>query len=390
MQTAYQLQNAAVGLFLLALIFFNLRRHGIRHKHSQTTFMVLLLFDALLLMLDACMSILSGRTDAFSLAALPAAVTAYYVFAPLPGALFVLYLYHLIRREQSPKPKFLFALFLPAVLNALFSLLSLEAAFTFLIAEGNVYERGPHFVLTVAVCYCYMLFFLLTLWYKRASMLQKEFSILLSSALLPVAAGLLENLFPEVNVLWLAFSLALLLLYINMQNMQVNTDYLTGLYNRRKFDATLEAYFSSGSKRQRLGGVMVDIDRFKQINDRFGHDTGDRVLRAVAEVLKRSARRKDLVARIGGDEFAILFGSGSLTTSDVIKNINGGLNALNARGMYPFEISLSVGAETCGVKSHMTQREFYKRLDASMYEQKRGKSVLFEPEGEKAYKDRLS
>ena len=112
MQIAYQLQSAAVGLFLLALIFFNLRRHGIRHKHSQTTFMVVLLFDALLLSLDAFMSLMSGSTHAFSIAVLPAVVTVYYVLAPLPGALLVLYLYHLIRREQSPKPAFIFALFL--------------------------------------------------------------------------------------------------------------------------------------------------------------------------------------------------------------------------------------------------------------------------------------
>jgi diguanylate cyclase (GGDEF)-like protein len=171
-----------------------------------------------------------------------------------------------------------------------------------------------------------------------------------------------------------------------MQNIQVNTDYLTGLYNRRKFDAALEAYFSSGSKRTRLCGVMVDIDRFKQINDRFGHDTGDRVLRAVAEILKRSARRKDLVARVGGDEFAILFGGGSLTTADVIKNIGKGINILNTRGGYPFEISLSIGSEICGIRSHMTQREFYKHLDSSMYEQKRSKPTLFEPERADVYK----
>lgn len=386
MQIAYQLQSAAVGLFLLALIFFNLRRHGIRHKHSQTTFMVVLLFDALLLSLDASMSLMSGSTHAFSIAVLPAVVTVYYIFAPLPGALLVLYLYHLIRREQSPKPAFIFALFLPAVLNAFCALLSLEIPLTFMIAEGNVYARGPYFALMVVISYCYMLFFLLTLWYKRTSMLKKEFSILLSSVFLPIAAGILESLFTEINVLWLTFSLALLLLYINMQNIQVNTDYLTGLYNRRKFDAALEAYFSSGSKRTRLCGVMVDIDRFKQINDRFGHDTGDKVLRAVAEVLRHSARKKDLVARVGGDEFAILFGGGSLTTADVIKNIGKGINMLNTRGGYPFEISLSIGSEICGIRSHMTQREFYKHLDSSMYEQKRSKSVLFEPERADIYK----
>ncbi len=371
MQTAYQVQNIAVGLFLLALIFVNLLHHGIRRKHSQSTFLAMLTVNALLLVLDFCIVSLSGKTDAFSRGALPVTVVVYYMLGPVLAALMVLYLYHLIRREQTPKPAFLFALLLPAALNALFSLVSLKGGFTFSIAEGNVYERGAYFALMPAICYCYMAFYLATLWYKRASMLKKEFYLLLFSALLPMAAGLTESFFDSLNVVWLTFSLAFLLLYISMQNIQVYTDYLTGLYNRRKFDAALESYFSSGSKRQRLCGVMVDIDRFKQINDHYGHDMGDSVLKTVAEILRRSARRKDLVARIGGDEFAILFSGTGFTTADVHRNILLGLKALNERGVYPFEISLSIGSETCGVRSYMTQREFYKRLDTNMYEQKR-------------------
>ena len=371
MQTAYQVQNIAVGLFLLALIFVNLLHHGIRRKHSQSTFLAMLTINALLLVLDFCIVSLSGKTDAFSRGALPVTVVVYYMLGPVLAALMVLYLYHLIRREQTPKPAFLFALLLPAALNALFSLVSLKGGFTFSIAEGNVYERGAYFALMPAICYCYMAFYLATLWYKRASMLKKEFYLLLFSALLPMAAGLTESFFDSLNVVWLTFSLAFLLLYISMQNIQVYTDYLTGLYNRRKFDAALESYFSSGSKRQRLCGVMVDIDRFKQINDHYGHDMGDSVLKTVAEILRRSARRKDLVARIGGDEFAILFSGTGFTTADVHRNILLGLKALNERGVYPFEISLSIGSETCGVRSYMTQREFYKRLDTNMYEQKR-------------------
>ena len=371
MQTAYQVQNIAVGLFLLALIFVNLLHHGIRRKHSQSTFLAMLTVNALLLVLDFCIVSLSGKTDAFSRGALPVSVVVYYMLGPVLAALMVLYLYHLIRREQTPKPAFLFALLLPAALNALFSLVSLKDGFTFSIAEGNVYERGAYFALMPAICYCYMAFYLATLWYKRASMLKKEFYLLLFSALLPMAAGLTESFFDSLNVVWLTFSLAFLLIYISMQNIQVYTDYLTGLYNRRKFDAALESYFSSGSKRQRLCGVMVDIDRFKQINDHYGHDMGDSVLKTVAEILRRSARRKDLVARIGGDEFAILFSGTGFTTADVHRNILLGLKALNERGVYPFEISLSIGSETCGVRSYMTQREFYKRLDTNMYEQKR-------------------
>jgi diguanylate cyclase (GGDEF)-like protein len=84
-------------------------------------------------------------------------------------------------------------------------------------------------------------------------------------------------------------------------------DALTGLANRRYFDAVLER---ESSRCQRtgdgLGLVMIDIDHFKSVNDRFGHARGDHVLREVALRLGRSVRSTDLVARVGGEEFAIL------------------------------------------------------------------------------------
>ena len=88
---------------------------------------------------------------------------------------------------------------------------------------------------------------------------------------------------------------------------EARTDFLTNLANRREFDRCVEAMFASF----RRGGspfivALVDIDRFKHVNDTFGHSDGDRVLKAVAELLDNELADASLVARIGGDEFAIL------------------------------------------------------------------------------------
>lgn len=86
------------------------------------------------------------------------------------------------------------------------------------------------------------------------------------------------------------------------------TDPLTGLANCRRFERVIEIEMRrSRRNRSHLSLLLVDIDRFKLINDRFGHATGDKVLRAVAERLLAAVRRPgDLAARVGGDEFAIL------------------------------------------------------------------------------------
>lgn len=88
-------------------------------------------------------------------------------------------------------------------------------------------------------------------------------------------------------------------------------DSLTGLYNRRAFEELLTSKLVQADKEsQPISLVMLDIDHFKAINDEYGHDAGDEVLQSIGAVLEGAARSSDIVARIGGEEFAvILFGS---------------------------------------------------------------------------------
>ena len=86
-----------------------------------------------------------------------------------------------------------------------------------------------------------------------------------------------------------------------------NSDELTGLLNRRGFQLALGAALARAQRHGETGLlVLCDLDRFKAINDRHGHLAGDSVLRSVAALLRKEIRRSDAVARIGGDEFAIL------------------------------------------------------------------------------------
>jgi diguanylate cyclase (GGDEF)-like protein/PAS domain S-box-containing protein len=83
-------------------------------------------------------------------------------------------------------------------------------------------------------------------------------------------------------------------------------DTLTGLLNRRGFDTELARLQASSHGGAQFALLQIDLDRFKAVNDTFGHEAGDHVLREVARVLERSVRRSDIVARLGGDEFSVL------------------------------------------------------------------------------------
>ncbi|RNL84848.1 putative bifunctional diguanylate cyclase/phosphodiesterase [Halostreptopolyspora alba] len=132
-------------------------------------------------------------------------------------------------------------------------------------------------------------------------------------------SGVLLSLAPLVVVamthsIWLVplFFFPLAALYISAtlsakREYQVNHDELTGLANRKLLILrTQEALSEAQQRNHRVGLLLLDLDRFKEVNDTLGHPTGDRLLQTVARRLTHSVRPGDLVARLGGDEFAVL------------------------------------------------------------------------------------
>ena len=104
------------------------------------------------------------------------------------------------------------------------------------------------------------------------------------------------------------------------------TDPLTGLANRRRLDVVFEHSFAAARRGQTLSVVMIDLDGFKQYNDRFGHVRGDEILRTFAATLREQTRGSDLVVRYGGDEFLILMtGASHADAEQIVSRIRGRL-----------------------------------------------------------------
>ena len=105
------------------------------------------------------------------------------------------------------------------------------------------------------------------------------------------------------------FRVPILIEYDELKKLQMNavTDPLTGLYNRRLFSEAFEKELNRARRYgQPLGLVILDLHRFKEVNDKHGHPRGDEVLRSAATTLKKALRTSDSAFRIGGDEFALL------------------------------------------------------------------------------------
>jgi len=154
------------------------------------------------------------------------------------------------------------------------------------------------------------------------------------------------------------------------------TDELTGLYNRRGFMAMAERQMRLGRRTGRgMLLFMMDVDGLKQINDSFGHLEGDRVLKRTAEVLEETFRDSDVIARQGGDEFAVLAIEAAGHCERTIQTrLFDGLDSINAEQSH-HEISLSIGFARFDPRNCTSIGKLMAKADQAMYEQKRRRSA---------------
>ena len=141
-------------------------------------------------------------------------------------------------------------------------------------------------------------------------------------------------------------------------------DVLTGLYNRNFFEAELERL--QNSRLEPINVMVVDVNGMKSTNDTFGHAAGDDLLRRTAQVLRMSFRKEDVIARIGGDEFVVLF-QGTLPLLEAIKRVKDCESEHNHWYDGP-ALSLAIGAATGGKGSSLV--ELFKKADQQMYKEK--------------------
>ncbi len=159
--------------------------------------------------------------------------------------------------------------------------------------------------------------------------------------------------------------------------IQSLTDELTELYNRRGF-LNLVEHKIKAAKLNKKGMTLffIDIDGMKNINDKLSHNYGDRAIVGASTILKQTFSENDVVARIGGDEFAVL--AIEARESDVKKLIDKLLEKqkeFNENNGYSFDISMSVGAASFNAENPININELMEKADKLMYEDKKNKHV---------------
>jgi diguanylate cyclase (GGDEF)-like protein len=154
---------------------------------------------------------------------------------------------------------------------------------------------------------------------------------------------------------------------------EARTDTLTGLPNRRSFNEDLARRFDQWQRHNiPLSLLMVDVDSFKRFNDEHGHQTGDEVLRAIAQMLQKTLRQMDLAARFGGEEFALLLPGTNLQGATTVAERVRAAVASEAlfHGGKELRVTVSIGVSS--VADLDDAELFIKRADEALYAAKNG------------------
>ncbi len=179
-----------------------------------------------------------------------------------------------------------------------------------------------------------------------------------------------EELFARINNLISATRLIEQLTRERQRLLELATkDHLTGLYNRHFLTELAKRRFADANRQQRALAVLVlDIDHFKQINDQYGHQTGDKVLKRVATALQAQCTAEQYLARFGGEEFVLLLPDSNLSTAhDKAQHLCQILQQLQPEGI---NTSVSIGVACLNTAREEYFDEVFARADKALYQAK--------------------
>lgn len=181
------------------------------------------------------------------------------------------------------------------------------------------------------------------------------------------------------NIAFAAIPFIFSVLYLRSSNVsnaktlfsQANMDPLTNTYNRRFVNDLMESTNSEQRRRSfdTYSLVLGDVDHFHYINDKFGHQIGDKVIQGIANILKENVRDTDIVSRWGGEEFLIILANADIeTTEKVVRKVRHCINNIDIPELQDFALSMSFGISQA--HRHMSFEETVRQTDIKLYQAK--------------------
>ena len=268
----------------------------------------------------------------------------------------------------------------PFVLVFVIAFASIGTGWFFAFDEAGQYVRGPLYALQVPVAYIYILFTTLHALFealKESSPVKRKRFLLLSQFIIaPFFGGVLQLFVGTHPFMAPSICISFLYIFMSMQGDRINHDALTGLNNRISTDQYLSERLSRTSETNAFYYYIMDVDRFKSINDSYGHVEGDRALRIIAEALRKTGDEfHGFIARFGGDEFvAIIDEDHTPDPTHFITALRFNLESLCNKKKLPYQINVSIGYTLCASHDARTS-DITASADRMLYQEKAQKKA---------------
>jgi diguanylate cyclase (GGDEF)-like protein len=354
-----------VGLTVI-LIDYYIRRPADMLQKRFFTLMISLALAAILS--DIAYAVVVNVQGSFFVSVNFAANAFYFLFKTLSFSFVVLLYEHIFMGRSVRLKKLMILVAAVNIINAALLAVNLFTRNMFYITDDNIYTRGELYPLLVATYFLIMMFMYINIFRNRKNITLSLFVLALVSTVPSVVGYSFDIIFfGDLRITWPCYFISLLFCYLFIIRRTSLIDSLTNVYNRRGFDERMQAITKSSNHKEHAV-IMIDLDKFKLINDNLGHAQGDNALRDAAELLRKSVRRSDFVARYGGDEFVIIAACADVDT--IIKSVFNKLDEFNAKNIRPYKIALSCGGDIFRQDDERTPSEFLSHIDSLMYAEK--------------------
>ena len=359
---------------VMLVLFIRFKTLGISRMISQRTFSSAIDAEAVFFLSDTASVLISCGLIPAGKVGLLAAKSIYFLSTALMCFFWFIYFERLQgSRFVASRRAVLLSSCLVWIMGVLL-VINLFNGMLFYVDDQGIYRRGPLFVIQYLLSYTYVFAacgHALVGCFQKHRIAQRH--LLISLALFPVApgiAGMLQFIHPELPVACIALAGATLILYQNWLDELISVDPLTRLNNRKQ----LLYHFDQWQRREDsipLYLLLIDANKFKQINDTYGHAEGDAALVKIADALRMACHglpHRANIARYGGDEFVVLARvDGPEEISRLTNRIHECLEKMNQGSPYPLTVSIGI---TKAAK-WLTLESLLKEADAKLYQEKR-------------------
>ena len=353
------------------IVFFTSGNISEKRLLHNRVFRYLTLCVLFLLVLESLTWVLDGGGTETLILCNQVVTILLFLLTPIPALLWTLYVQTQLFHDEKALRLPLLIYGIPIGICEFLTLSTPLTHWMYYFDTSHVYHRGPWYPLLALLSILPLITSVIAIWVHRSRISRKAAWMLTLFSAITLISSLAQVLFYGIAVIWSSITIALLVAYTNVQNDQVYLDHLTGLFNRRQMDIHLSDRVRMAKDGRPLACILLDIDQFKQVNDRLGHVAGDEALVDAATILQSSIRKGDFLARYGGDEFVILTDiDNEQTLNMLLLRIQQHARAFNETQNRAYAIRFSAGSAVYRPESGWNEQTFIRSVDTLMYQNK--------------------